>query len=93
MNTSDCRVLDNKGYIYRFIIFDNFSNKTWCVPLMIKNVQTITDDTSKSLTKSKRSRIKIQSDRGKDFYKSIFQKIEKYINITTHDSLTNSFYC
>ena len=93
MNTSDCRVLDNKGYRYRFIIIDNFSNKAWCVPLMIKNVQTITDDTSKSLTKSKRSRIKIQSDRGKDFYKSIFQKIEKYINITTHDSLTNSFYC
>ena len=46
-----------------------------------KNSQTITNEFSNILTKSKRKLLKIESDRGTEFYNSIFQMLLKSKNI------------
>ena len=69
----DYKLSNNKGYRYIFIIIDNFSKYLWCIPLRNKNSQTITNEFSNILTTSKRSPLKLESDRGAEFYNSIFQ--------------------
>ena len=64
---------NNKRYRYRFVIFDKFSKYTWCIPLKKKNTKTITDEFSNLLTKSKRKPLKIESDRGSEWYTSFFR--------------------
>ena len=54
-----------------------------------KYSQTITDEFSNILTKSKRSPIKIESDRGKEWYNSIFQKFLKTKNIQHYSRFTD----
>ena len=46
---------------------------TWCIPLKIKNSKTMTQDFSKIIFESKRNPFKLESDRVKDWYKSVFQ--------------------
>ena len=50
------------------------------MPFKIINAWIITEEFSYFLTTSKRSRIKKESDRGKDFYKSTFQKLSTVEN-------------
>ena len=71
----DYKILNNKGYRYIFNIIDNLSKYLWAIPLKIKYSQTITQEISKILTTSKRIPLKIESDRGTEFYNNIFQKI------------------
>ena len=73
----DYKVSNNKGFRYIFIIVDNFSKYLWTIPLKNKYSQTITQDFSNILTKSKRKPIKIESDRGKEWYNSIIQNLLK----------------
>ena len=47
------------------------------MPLKNKYSQTITNESSNILTKSKRKPLKIESDRGTEFYNSIFQNFLK----------------
>ena len=70
---SDYKTSNNKGFRYMFIIIDNFSKLLWCVPLKNKNSQTITVEFSNILTTSKRQPLKIESDKGAEFYNSICQ--------------------
>ena len=70
---SDYKTSNNKGYRYIFIIIDNFSKYLWAIPLKNKYSQSITNEFSKNLTTSKRSPVKLESDRGTEFYNSIFQ--------------------
>ena len=65
----DFKTTNNKGFRYIFIITDNFSKVLWAIPLKNKNSQTITQNLSKSLNKSKGSQLKIE----KEFYNSVFQ--------------------
>ena len=67
-----------------FIIIDNFSKYLWA--LLLKNIhsQTITEEFSSILTTLKRSPLKIESDRGSEFYNSFFQKFLKSKNIQHH---------
>ena len=60
---SDYKTSNNKGYRYIFIIVDNFSKYLWCAPLKNKYSQTITNELSNILTKSKRKLLKLESDR------------------------------
>ena len=53
----------------------------WAIPLKNKHSQTITNEVSNILTTSKRSPVKIESDRGAEFYNSIFQNFLKTKNI------------
>ena len=69
----DYTTSNNKGFRYIFIKIDNFSKYLWAIPLKNKYSQTITNEFSNILTKSKRKPLKIESDRGSEFYKSIFQ--------------------
>ena len=69
----DYKILNNKGYRYIFIVIDNFSKYLWAIPLKNKFSQTITNEFSNILTKSKRKPIKIESDRGTEFYNGIFK--------------------
>ena len=69
----DYKISNNKGYRYIIILIDNFSKYLWAIPLKNKDSQTITNEFSNILTTSKRNPLKIASDRGTEFYNSIFQ--------------------
>ena len=72
-----------------FIIFDNFSNYLWAIPLKNKYSQTITNEFSKIITKSKRKPLKLESDRGAEFYNGIFQNFLKSKNIHHYSRFTD----
>ena len=85
----DYKISNNKGYRYIFIIVDNFSKYLWSIPLKNKYSQTITNEFSNILIKSKRKPIKIESDRGNEFYNSIFQNFLKSKNIHHYSRFTD----
>ena len=64
---------NNRGYRYVLVIIDNFSKYGWTIPLKNKNALTIKDSFENILISSKRKPNLIESDRGKEFYKNIFQ--------------------
>ena len=63
----DYKISNNKGFRFIFISIDNMSKYLWAIPLKNKYSQTVTQDFSNILTKSKRSPLKIESDRGAKF--------------------------
>ena len=85
----DYKISNNKGYRYIFIIIDNYSKHLCAIPLKNKYSQTITNEFSNTLTKSKRKPDKIESDRGSEFYNSIFQKFSKSKNIHHYSRFTD----
>ena len=85
----DYKTSNNKGFRYIFIIIDNFSKFFWNIPLKNKYSQTITNEFSNILTKSKRKPLKIESDRGLEFYNSIFQNFLKSKNIQHYSRFTD----
>ena len=85
----DYKISNNKGYRYIFIIIDNFSKYLWAIPLKNKYSQTITKEFSNILTTSKRKPIKLESDRGSEFYNSIFQNFLKVKNIQHYSRYTD----
>ena len=72
---------NNRGYRYVFVIIDNFSKFGWTLPLKNKNAQTIKDSSENILIISKRKPNLIETDRGKEFYKNIFQDFLNKNNI------------
>ena len=86
---SDYKTSNNKGYRYIFIIIDNFSKYLWAIPLKNKYSQTITNEFSNILTTSKRKPLKIESDRGSEFYNSIFQNFLKSKSIHHYSRYTD----
>ena len=85
----DHKTSNNEGYRYLFGIIDNFSKYLWGITLKNKNSQTITNEFSSILTTSKRSPIKMESDRGAEFYNSIFQNFSKRKNIQHYSRFTD----
>ena len=71
----DYKISNTKGFRYIFVIIDNFSKYLWAVPLKNKNSQTITNEFSNILTTSKRKPLKLESDRGSEWYNSVFSKL------------------
>ena len=69
-----------KEFRHRFIVNDNFSEYKLCVPLKYNYGETISNEFSNFLRSSKKT-IKIESDRGKDFYNNIFQNFSKVENV------------
>ena len=78
---SDYKTTNNKGFRYIFIIIDNFTKYLRAIPLKNKYSQTITNEFSNILTTSKRKPLKVESDRGSEFYNTIFQNFLKSKNI------------
>ena len=64
---SDYKTSNNKGFRYIFVLLFNFSKYLWARPLKNKYSQTITTEFSKIQSTSKRSPLKIESDRGAEF--------------------------
>ena len=73
----DYKTSNIKRFRYIFVIIDNYSKYLWAIPLKNKYSQTITNEFSNILTTSKRSPLKLDSDRGTEFYNSIFQNFLK----------------
>ena len=86
---SDYKTSNNKGFRYIFVVIDNYSKYLWCIPLKNKYSQTITNEFSNILTTSKRKPLKIESDRGSEFYNSIFQNFLKSKNIQHYFRFTD----
>ena len=85
----DYKISNNKGFRYILIVIDNFSKYLWAIPLRNKYSQTITNEFSNILIKSQRSPLKIESDRGSEFYNSIFQNLLKTKNIQHYSRFTD----
>ena len=64
----DYKISNNKGFRYILVIIDNFSKFLWAIPIKNKYSQTITNEVSNILSSSKRSPLKIESDRGAEFF-------------------------
>ena len=86
---SDYKTSNNKGFRYIFIVIDNFSKYLWAIPLKNKYSQTITNEFSNILIKSKRKPLKVESDRGSEFYNSIFQNFLKSKSIHHYSRYTD----
>ena len=85
----DYKISNNKGFRYIFIVIDNFSKYLWTIPLKNKYSQTITNEFSNILITSKRKPLKLESDRGTEFYNSIFQNFLKSKNIQHYSRFTD----
>ena len=85
----DYKISNNKGFRYIFIVIDNFSKYLWAIPLKNKYSQTITNEFSNILIKSKRKPLKVESDRGSEFYNSIFQNFLKSKSIHHYSRYTD----
>ena len=68
---------NNRGYRYVLVFMDNFSKIGFTVSLKNKNAQTIKDSFENNLIISKRKPNLIESERGRDLYKNIFQDFLK----------------
>ena len=86
---NDYKISNNKSYRYIFIVIDNFSKYLWAIPLKNKYSQTITNEFSNILTTSKRKPLKLESDRGSEFYNCIFQNFLKSKNIQHYSRFTD----
>ena len=85
----DYKISNNKDYRYIFIVIDNFSKYLWVIPLKNKYAETITKEFSNILTTSKRKPLKLESDRGTEFYNSIFQNFLKSKSIHHYSRYTD----
>ena len=85
----DYEISNNKAFRYIFVNIDNFGKYLWTIPLKNKYSQTITNEFSKILTKSKRKPLKIESDRGTEFCNSIFQNFLRNKNIHHYSRFTD----
>ena len=77
---SDYKISNNEDYRYVFVTIDTFSKNLWAIPLKSKISQTMSQEFSFILTTSKRSPVKVERDRGKEWYNSI-QNLLKTQNI------------
>ena len=77
----DYKISNNNRFRYFFIIIEIFSEITWCIPLKMKNSETITKDFSRSLFKSKENLLKEKAIEEVNFillYFKIFWKVKIY---------------
>ena len=86
---SDYEFSNNKRFRYIFIIIDNFSKILWAITLKNKHSQTITNEFSNTLTTSKRRPLKLESDRGAEFFNSSFQNILKVKKVHNYSRFTD----
>ena len=78
---SDYKTSNNKGFRSKFVIIDNYSKYLWAIPLENKKSQTITNEYMNILSTSKHRHLKLESERGAEWYNSIFQNFLKAENL------------
>ena len=84
----DYKTSNNKGYRHVFVIIDIFSKYVWANPLENNYAETKIKEFSNILSTSKRSPQKIESDRGAEFYNSVFQNFLKSKNVSHYSRFT-----
>ena len=82
-------VKNNKGYRYILVVIDNFSMFGWTVPLKNKSAETITDEVSDLIDKSKRKPNLIETDDGKEFVNETFNDFLNFNDIKRYSRYTN----
>ena len=87
----DSKISNNKGVRYIFVIIVSFRKNLWAIPLKNNYSQTIPQEFLKILTISKRSPLRIESERGKEWYNSKFQNFIKIKNIHHFSRYTAKF--
>ena len=80
---------DKIGFRYMFEIIASLPKQTCGTPLKKRNAQSKTNEIWKTLTISKRSLVKIECDRGADFYLSVLQKFLTVKNINHYSRFTD----
>ena len=73
----DYKISNNKGFRYIFDVIDIYGKYLWAIPFKNKNRQPITNEFSNILTTSKRKPLKVESDRGTEFYIAFFKNFLK----------------
>ena len=86
----DYKISNNKRFRYIFVIIDKYSKYLWAIPLKNKYSQTITNKFSVISKTSKRKPLKIESDRGAEFYNGIFQNFLKSKKIQQYSRFTDN---
>ena len=82
-------VKNNKGYGNILVIIDNFSKFGWTIPLKNKFAQTITDEVSNLINKSKRKPNFIETGDWKEFVNKTFNDFLKLKDIERYSRYTN----
>ena len=86
---SDYKTINIKRFRYIFIVIDDFSKYLWAIPFKNKYSKTITDEFSNILSTSKRKPLKLESDRGSEWYNSVFQNFLTSKNIHHYSRFTD----
>ena len=81
VDLADFVTSNNECFRYVFNIIDNFPKFTWGKPLNNKHEKTKTDEFSDTFKTSERRLLKMDCDRGKEFYNSDLQNFLKLVNI------------
>lgn len=82
-----------KGYKYTLTVIDCISKFAWLFPLKSKSGTEVASAFDKIQTQGGRKPRNLQSDRGKEFYNSFFQKIMKSHGINHYSTLSNMKAC
>ena len=77
----------NRSYRYLLVQIDVLSRFAHVVPLKTKNASDVLQGFKKILAKSKEQPVKIQTDRGKEFYNRIFRSFLRQKGIVHYSSL------
>ena len=85
----DYKTSNNKRFRCIFVTRDDYSKYLWALPLKNKYNQTITNEFSNNLSTSKRFPVNLESDRGSEWYNSIFQNYNKNKKITHYSRFTD----
>ena len=88
-DTVDYKTSNIKGFRYFFLIIDNYSKYLWGILLKIRHSQTITNDFMNILSTSKRRPLKLESDRGAEWFNSLFQNFLKTKNRQHYSRFTD----
>ncbi|KAJ8912012.1 hypothetical protein NQ315_003549 [Exocentrus adspersus] len=72
---------ENNGYKYVLIVINCFSKFVWTEPLINKSAQEVANAMNKILQRSKKIPKNVQTDMGKEFYNTNFNKLMKKYKI------------
>ena len=81
-------VRDNKGYRYQLTIIDIFSKYAWVIPVKRKTGKDVSEAMKSVLVKGRVPK-NLQTDRGKEFYNSDFQKLMNTYKIKLYSTYSN----
>ncbi len=78
----------NKNFKYILMVIDCFSKYVWAKPLKSKSAGDVTEAFAAILKESKRCPKYLNSDQGKEFYNSNFQRLMKQYNINHYSTFS-----